>query len=90
MPAKTAHLKKPKVVEQPLNKYAKVLFEELNFNTSTLKMQNQPYNRGIKDMFEMLNNEDEVGKELKFKTMFPSLENHTTISLQKYATFMQG
>jgi len=24
------------------------------------------------------------------KQMFPSLENHTTISLQKYTTFMQG
>ena len=24
------------------------------------------------------------------KLMFPSLENHTTISLQKYTTLMQG
>jgi len=29
-------------------------------------------------------------KRWEKKQVFPSLENHTTISLQKYATFMQG
>ncbi len=70
-PTKTAHLKKPKIVEQPLNRYAKVLFRGLDYNTSTLKMQNQPYNRGIKDMLKLLSKKDEC-KGLKFKT------NHTS------------
>lgn len=70
-PTKTAHLKKPTVVEQPLNRYAKALFKELKYNTNTLKMQNQSYNRGIKDMFELLVEKEEC-KGLKFKTIHTS------------------
>lgn len=70
-PTKTAHLKEPVIVEQPLNKYAKALFKELDYNTSTLKMQNQPYNRRISDILKILAKKEEC-KKLKFKT------NHTS------------
>jgi site-specific recombinase XerD len=58
-------------VAQPLNKYAVALFKEVEYNTSTYKMQNQPYNRAIKSMLESLALKEEC-KILKFKT------NHTT------------
>ncbi len=58
-------------VAQPLNKYADALFKEVEYNTSSYKMQNQPYNRAIKAMLENLAQKDEC-KKLKFKT------NHTS------------
>ena len=58
-------------VAQPLNKYADALFKEVGYNTSIYKMQNQPYNRAIKSMLEILVKKEEC-KILKFKT------NHTT------------
>ena len=58
-------------VAQPLNKYADALFKEVEYNTSSYKMQNQPYNRAIKSMLESLAQKDEC-KKLKFKT------NHTS------------
>lgn len=59
------------VVKQPLNKYSKELLEEVNFDTSVYKMQNQPYNRTIKDLLKSISKKDEY-KHLKFET------NHTS------------
>ncbi len=58
-------------VEQPLNYYCKKLLAEVNYDTSCYSMQNQPYNRAIKEMFKLLANE-ETYKELKFKTNYTS------------------
>jgi integrase len=58
-------------VEQPLNPYSKALLEEVNYDTSFYKMQNQPYNRAIKDLLKVLAEKEEY-KDLKFKT------NHTS------------
>lgn len=58
-------------VEQPLNPYSKALLEEVNYDTSCYKMQNQPYNRAIKELLKLFSEKDEY-KGLKFKT------NHTS------------
>jgi len=42
-------------VIQPLNKYADTLFNEVEYDTSVYKMQNQPFNRAIKSMLESCN-----------------------------------
>ncbi len=55
------------VVEQPLNKYSKELLEEVNFDTSCYSMQNQPYNRTIKELLKSISNKDEF-EHLEFKT----------------------
>lgn len=54
-------------VEQPLNPYLKSLLEEVNFDTSCYKMQNQPYNRVIKEVLVQLAKKEEY-KKLKFNT----------------------
>lgn len=53
-------------VEQPLNPFSKELLEEVNYDTSYYKMTNQAYNRGIKELLELLAKKEEY-KELKFK-----------------------
>jgi len=58
-------------VEQPLNRYAKELLEEVNNDTSCYKMTNQAYNRAIEDLLKILAGKEEY-KGLKFKT------NHTS------------
>jgi integrase len=54
-------------VEQPLNPYSKALLEEVNFDTSCYKMQNQPYNRSIGELLKAIAEKEEF-KNLKFKT----------------------
>jgi len=54
-------------VEQPLNPFAKELLEEVKYDTSCYKMQNQPYNTAIKKLLESVAEKKEY-KELKFKT----------------------
>jgi hypothetical protein len=54
-------------VEQPLNILAWELLQEASFDTSVYKMANQPYNRNIKTILEILA-ADEKCKHLKFKT----------------------
>ncbi len=54
-------------VEQPLNKLAWELLQEVSFDTSVYKMANQPYNINIKTILEILA-ADEKCKHLKFKT----------------------
>lgn len=68
-PTKTSRFDKD--AEQPLNKYAESLLKEVDYNTSCYSMQNQPYNRAIKDMFTFLSKLPECSK-LHFKT------NHTS------------
>ena len=68
-PTKTS--RHDKKVAQPLNNYADSLFKEVEYNTSSYKMQNQPYNRALKSMFETLAQKDEC-KKLKFKTNYTS------------------
>jgi len=58
-------------VEQPLNPFSKALLEEVKYDTSYYKMQNQPYNRSIVDLLKVLAGKDEY-KHLEFKT------NHTS------------
>jgi integrase len=65
MPQKTLYRRKE--VEQPLNPFAKQLLEEVGFDTSCYKMENQPYNRQIKEVFKLM------AKEGKYKGLrFPS------------------
>ena len=54
-------------VEQPLSPYSMELLEEVNFDTSCYKMENQPYNRGIEDVLKIMASKEEY-KDLKFKT----------------------
>jgi integrase len=54
-------------VEQPLNRYAKEILEEVNFDSSCYKLTNQAYNRGIEDLLKILAAKEEY-KDLKFKT----------------------
>jgi integrase len=63
-PMKTEYHKKIEVL-QPLNEYAKGLLSEVDYDTSQYKLQNQPYNRNIKDLFDILR---EKHPELKYKT----------------------
>lgn len=63
-PMKTEHHKKIEVL-QPLNEYAKGLLTEVGYDTSVYSLQNQPYNRNIKDIFNILRVEY---PDLKYKT----------------------
>jgi hypothetical protein len=54
-------------VEQPLNPFSKELLEEVNYDTSIYKMQNQPYNRAITELLKIVAAKEEY-KLLKFKT----------------------
>jgi integrase len=63
-PIKTEHHKKIEVL-QPLNDYAKSLLQEVGYDTSVYKLQNQPYNRNIKEIFNILRSEY---PDLKYKT----------------------
>jgi integrase len=63
-PMKTEHHKKIEVL-QPLNEYAKGLLSEVGYDTSVYKLQNQPYNRNIKDIFDILRLKY---PDLKYKT----------------------
>lgn len=58
-----------KEVEQPLNKYAIEIFDELGNDTSILKMENQPYNRQIKEVFKLLQT---IYPKLKFDNDYTS------------------
>ena len=58
-------------VEQPLNPFSKELFEEIGYDTSCFKMENQPYNRQIKGLFELLAKKNKY-KKLKFQTDYTS------------------
>ncbi len=53
-------------VEQPLNPFSKELLEEVNYDTSVYKMQNQSYNRAITDLLKIIAAKEEY-KHLKFK-----------------------
>ncbi len=63
-PMKTEHHKKIEVL-QPLNEFAKGLLSEVGYDTSIYKLQNQPYNRNIKDIFDILRLKY---PDLKYKT----------------------
>lgn len=52
-------------VLQPLNEYAKGLLSEVGYDTSVYKLQNQPYNRNIEDIFNILRLKY---PDLKYKT----------------------
>ena len=52
-------------VLQPINEYAKGLLSEVGYDTSIYKLQNQPYNRNIKELINVLR---EKHPELKYKT----------------------
>ncbi len=54
-------------VKQPLNAFSRVLLEEVNYDTSVYKMQNQPYNRSITALLKIVAVKDEF-LHLKFKT----------------------
>lgn len=54
-------------VEQPLNPFSQALLEEVNYDTSCYNMQNQPYNRAIKEVLRVLAKKEEY-KNLKFNT----------------------
>jgi hypothetical protein len=54
-------------VEQPLNPFSTELLEEVNYDTSIYKMQNQPYNRAITELLKLVVAKEEY-KHLKFKT----------------------
>lgn len=49
----------------PLNEYSEAILKELKYDTSSLKIANQPYNRNIKEMLEKM---QEKYSELNFKT----------------------
>jgi len=69
MPQKT--LRHRIEVEQPLNEYSGELFEEVGFDSSCYKMENQPYNRQIKEAFKSLAADNKY-KGLKFRTDYTS------------------
>ena len=52
-------------VNQPLNKYALEILKKYDYNTESLYIANQPYNRELKDMFRIM---VEEYPDLKFKT----------------------
>lgn len=72
-PLKTAHLSKPIDVEQPLNKYSRQLFAEVDNDTSCYSYANQPYNDAIKDVLVEMTKEY---PKLKFK------KDHTSHNLR--------
>ncbi len=49
----------------PLNEHSRALLESFDYNTSTLKIANQPYNRNIKDMLTIM---QKAYPDLNFKT----------------------
>jgi hypothetical protein len=49
----------------PLNEYSEAILKELKYDTSSLKIENQPYNRNIKEMLEKM---QEKYPKLNFKT----------------------
>ena len=54
IPHKTMHLEDPKPAIIPLNKYSKEILDEFNNNTSSLHIRNQPYNRNLIDVFNVM------------------------------------
>jgi len=52
-PKKTRH-QKPKPIYIDLNKYSESLLEGLGYDTTSLKIENAPYNRNLKQMFKVL------------------------------------
>ena len=48
----------------PLNDYSRELLDDLDFDTSTLYIENQPYNRNLKELFTIL---QEEYPKLKYK-----------------------
>ena len=56
-------------VNQPLNKYAVEILSTYDNDTSSLYIANQPYNREIKDMFEVMVREY---PDMKFRTDYGS------------------
>jgi integrase len=54
-----------KIVSQPLHTKAKLILENLNYDTSTLRITNQVYNRQLKEMFDVLRVKNE---KLKYGT----------------------
>ncbi|MHC1732811.1 MAG: phage integrase SAM-like domain-containing protein [Bacteroidales bacterium] len=55
--------------EIDLNQYSRELLTNLNFDTSTLKIENAPYNRNIKAMFEKMQADK---PDLKYRTDYGS------------------
>lgn len=41
----------------PLNDYSRELLKDLDFDTSTLYIENQPYNRNLKELFTIMQEE---------------------------------
>jgi integrase len=68
MPSKTERHKV--LVEQPLHEVAISLLEKYEYDMTRLKIANQPYNRGLRDMFTKLNDD----KELKLNEQEPNEE----------------
>jgi hypothetical protein len=54
-PAKTAHLDKTIYID--LNPFSKSILDQLQYNTESLKIENAPYNRNIKTMFQQMQND---------------------------------
>jgi integrase len=52
-------------VHQPLNEFARGILHEVGYDTSRFKLQNQPYNRNIKEIFNILRSKF---PEMKYKT----------------------
>jgi integrase len=56
-------------VNQPLNEVAIALLKKYNYDMTSLAIRNQPYNRQIKNMFEVINNKMRKDKiEIEFRT----------------------
>jgi hypothetical protein len=61
--------------EIDLNPYSKEILEQLNYNTSSLKIENAPYNRNIKEMFQKM---QEKYPDMKFKADYGSHNGRDT------------
>ena len=73
--------------EIDLNKYSKELLTNLNFDTSSLRIENAPYNRNIKAMFEKLQPDK---PDLKYRTDYGShcaRDTFISICVQKGVDF---
>lgn len=54
VPKKSLHLENPKKAIIPLNKFAVILLDEFGTDTSSLHIQNQPYNRNLIEIFKIM------------------------------------
>lgn len=73
-PQKTQHIKNEPIYID-LNRFSQTILEQLNYNTTDLKIENAPYNRDIKTMFQKIQVEK---PDLKFKTNYSSHNGRDT------------